>query len=71
MNIHGVLVGTLLIVLYTCLLLELMAIYNCERQCVNIKTYSIHRNTWNGQNRKQNQIQEMAKKINKRGYKKW
>jgi hypothetical protein len=49
----------------------MMVIYVCERQSVKTKTYSIHGNTWNGQIRKQNQNQEMAKKINTRGYKKW
>jgi len=41
------------------------------KDSVKTETYSIHGNTWNGQIRKQNQNQEMTKKINTRGYKKW
>jgi hypothetical protein len=50
--------------------LEVTAIYNCERHSIKTKIYGTDRNTLNGQNIKQNQNQEMAKKINIRGYKK-
>jgi hypothetical protein len=44
---------------------------NCKRHSIKTETYCTHGDTWNGQYRKQNQVQEMAKKINKIGYKQW